>query len=174
MNGRMKPMGKMEEFEIFKFTPGVFSLFGEFYPEPISLRRIIRFAMALKCGYEIYYLVDGKKTVAYCTVQSGRSKRFDYSDEKDIIIGPYVVVEDYRGRAIASRLIKEILAMRKGTYKGAFAYIKKENIASIKTCEKIGFKYFSDALVTRIICNVRKTEKKDSSYLIMKYEETNK
>ncbi len=174
MKQRILSVGRVDKFELIRFTPGILDLFGKYYPEKISLRRIIRFGMALKCGYEIYYLTDGDKTCAYCTVQSGKSKRFDYSDEKDIIIGPYAVVESYRGNGVASRLVEKVLEIKKGTYKSAFAYIKKENIASIRTCEKVGFRYYSDAVITGLVRNVRKTNKTDSSYLIMKDEGKNK
>ncbi len=171
MTKRLKLINRIGEFKLFEYKPTLMHMFGKLYPESITVRRIIRFALALKCGYEIYYLTDKDETVAYCTVQSGKSKRFDYSTEKDIIIGPYVVVEEYRGQSIASKLIEEVLKIRKGTYNYAFAYIKKENIASIKTCEKVGFTYYSDAVVTPFICNVKKNEDSDCNYIIMKDEE---
>ena len=170
---RLELLSEFDGFKLFKYKPTLLHMFGGLYPEPVTIRRIIRFGLALKCGYEIFYLVDKDKTVAYCTVQSGRSKRFDYSNERDIIIGPYVVIEEYRGQSIASKLIKEVLKIKKGTYNYAFAYIKKENVASIKTCEKVGFEYYSDAVVTPLICNVQKSENNSCKHIIMKYEGKN-
>ena len=171
MTKKLELLSEIGEYKLFKYKPTLLHMFSKLYPEPITLRRVLRFGMALKCGYEIFYLVDKDKTVAYCTVQSGKSKRFDYSSEKDIIIGPYVVVEKYRGQNIASTLVDKLLKIKKGTYNYAYAYIKKENIASIKTCEKVGFEYYSNAVVTSLICNVKKSNDSNCKHIIMRYEE---
>lgn len=160
-----------EQYEIFKYSPSIFHLFGKYYPERITLRRIIRFILALPDGYEIYSLVKDDKALGYCTIQRGKSPRFDYTTEKDIVVGPYVIMPEYQGYGLATKLIRRVLLINKGKYQYAYAYIKKDNIASIKTCEKLGFSFYKYAHVTRIKADVKATDDTEASHIIMRIKE---
>ena len=160
-----------EDYEIFKYSPSLFHLFGKYYPEKITLRRIIRFLLALPDGYGIYSLVKEGKALGYCTIQNGKSPRFDYTSEKDIVVGPYVIMPEYQGNGLAAKLIYRVLLTNKGKYEYAYAYIKKDNIASIKTCEKLGFSFYKNAHVTSIKADVKSTDDADASHIIMRIRE---
>lgn len=162
-----------DSFEIFKYTPSLFHLFGKYYPEKITLRRIIRFILALPDGYEIYSLVKENKAWGYCTIQNGKSPRFNYTSENDIVVGPYVIMPEYQGHGLAAKLIHRVLLANKGNYDYAYAYIKKDNIASIKTCEKLGFAFYKNAHVTSIKADVKVTEDKNADHIIMRVNEGN-
>ena len=168
--GRDAIIEDYEQYEIFKYSPSIFHLFGKYYPERITLRRIIRFILALPDGYEIYSLVKDDKALGYCTIQRGKSPRFDYTTEKDIVVGPYVIMPEYQGNGLAAKLIRRVLLINKGKYQYAYAYIKKDNTASIKTCEKVGFKFYSFAEVTKIKADVKKTDDAKAHYVVYRYE----
>lgn len=157
------------EKRILQFTPTLFSLFGKLYPEKITIRRIIRFLFALPDGYKIYYLTKENKTIAYCVVQSGKSKRFNFVNNEDIIIGPILVLNEFRGKGVATELIKSVLALENNNYNQAYCYIKKENQASINTFKKVGFIYYSDAILSPVLCNVKISNSEKSKHLIMKF-----
>ena len=159
-----------DSFEIFKYTPSIFHLFGKYYPERITFRRIIRFILALPDGYEIYSLVKVDKALGYCTIQNGKSHRFNYTTEKDIVVGPYVVMPDYQGHGLAVKMISRVLMANKGKYEYAYVYINRDNVASIKTFEKLGFTYYKNAYVTRIKADVKATDDTDANYIIMRIE----
>ena len=162
---------KIEEFDkyiIYEYTPTFFHLFGKYYPEKITLRRIIRFLLALKDGYKIYSLVKDNAVLAYCTIQSGKSNRFDYTTKEDIVVGPYVVMPEYQGSGLAAKLIKRILIYKANTYRYAYAYITDGNIASIKTCEKLGFVFYKNAYVTAIKADVMATDDENTGHIIMR------
>lgn len=162
---------KIEEFDnysIYKFSPDVFHLFGKFYPERINVRRIIRFLLALKDGYEIYSLVYNNIAIAYCTIQNGKCRRFDYTTEEDIVVGPYVVMPQYRGLGLAKELISRVLKYKGKGYSFAYAYITEGNLASVKTCEKLGFEFYKYAYVTRFKADVKATDDKDAGHIIMR------
>lgn len=175
MENRLNMVGKLENYDLYQFSPTLFDLFGKYYPEPVKLKRILRFVLALKCGYEIFYLIDNdNKTIAYCVLQNGKSGRFDFSCQGDALVGPVLVLEEHRGKSIAAKLIKHILEIKNGYYKNIYCYIKKDNFASIKTFEKVGFTYYSDARLTPLLYNVRKCKHNDCKHLIMKYEDNSK
>lgn len=165
---RLTEISGFEDYQILKYTPKWYALFGKYYPEKITLRRIIRFLLAMPCGYETYFLIKDNVVEGYCTVQSGKSSRFDYTSENDIIIGPYYILPQYQGKSLATKLIDLILRYKNGSYKYAFAYIKTDNIPSIKTCEKLGFSYYSGAHVTKFKADVRKTDDINAHYIIMR------
>jgi RimJ/RimL family protein N-acetyltransferase len=157
-------------YKIIRHTPSVFNLFGEYYPEKITIRRIIRFLLALPDGYEIFSLVKDGVAVGYCTVQNGKSPRFDYTLPEDIVVGPYVIMPKYQGKGLAAKLIEAVLQSKNTSYRSAYAYIKKDNIASIKTCENVGFKFYSFAEVTRFKADVKKTNDTKAHYVVYRYE----
>lgn len=165
-------ISKHGDYMLYEYSPSIFHLFGEYYFEKIKIRRIIRFCLALASGYKIYYYVKEHTPVAYCTVQNGRARRFDFSTDADIVIGPYVVDDLYRGNGIAASLINQILLLYKNRFERAFVYIKKDNIASIKTCKKLGFDFYSDARVTPLKADVKSINGADSKHLILYISES--
>lgn len=172
MTSKLIKIEEYNEYSIYEYTPSLFHLFGRFYPERINARRIIRFILALKDGYKIYSLVKDDKAVAYCTIQSGKSPRFDYTTENDIVVGPYVVMPEYQGAGLAAKLIKRILLYKAGQYEYAYAYITDSNIASIKTCEKLGFSFYKNAYVTAIKADVKATDDENTGHVIMRLKGT--
>lgn len=160
---------EIDGYEIYKYKPSFFHLFGDYYPERISVRRIIRFLLALPDGYEIYSMVKNGNALGYCTIQNGKSPRFDYTSQDDIVVGPYVIMPEFQGKGLAAKLISIVLQQKKNSYNAAYAYIKKDNIASIKTCEKVGFRFYSYAEVTRIKADVKKTSDQEASHVIYRY-----
>ena len=168
MAGELRKIEDFEVYSIFEYTPNLLHLFGKYYPERINLRRIIRFTLALKDGYKIYSLVKDNKALAYCTIQSGKSSRFDYTTENDIVVRPYVVMPDFQGDGLAAKLIKRILVYKAGQYRYAYAYITDTNIASIKTCERLGFRFYKNAYVTAFKADVKATDDDKTGHVIMR------
>lgn len=166
---RMEEIPGFEEYKIFKYTPSWLNLFGDYYPEKVTLRRVIRFLLAMPCGYEIYSLIKDEVVEGYCALQSGKTRRFDYTESDDLVVGPCYILPDFQGNALAAKLIAAILEYKKGLYIHAFAYIKNDNIASKKTVEKVGFSFYSNAYVTRVKANVKKTDDENTLYSIYRY-----
>lgn len=168
--GKTEKVQEFEGFEVYKYTPDIFNLFGPYYPEKITIRRIIRFLMAFPDGYEIFSLVEKDETLGYCVIQSGKCPRFDYSTENDIIVGPYMIMPKHQGKGLAGKLIAHILKMKCGSYRNAFAYIKRDNLASIRTCEKIGFRFFGNVEVTKVKADVKLSEKDATKHVLYRIE----
>lgn len=163
-------ISSFDDYKIVRYRPSWFHLFGKYYPEKITLRRTIRFVLAMPCGYELFSLIHNDVVQGYCVIQSGKTMRFNFASDKDIVVGPYYILPDFQGRSLASKLIKAILEFENGKYTTAFAYIKKNNIASIKTVEKLGFSYYSNAEVTKKMAFVKKNDDDNAQYIIMKMD----
>lgn len=169
---RIKEVKKVGKYRIVRFKPWLFNLFGPYYPERITMRRIIRFSLALLHGYKIYSLINTNEVIGYCTIQSGKSSRFNYTKERDIVVGPYVIMPEYQGHGLAAKLIELVLKNGDCHFEYAYAYIKKENIASIRTCEKVGFQYYGNAIVTTIKADVKLVKEKNAAYSIYRISES--
>ncbi len=165
---RIEKIASLDTYSVYRYIPSLINLFGKYYPEKITIRRIIRFVLALPSGYEIFSLVDNEKALGYCTIQSGKSKRYDYTNDNDISVGPYVIMPEYQGQGLAAELIKVVLDYKKDDYIYAYAYIKNDNYASIKTCEKNGFNFYSYARVTSLKADVKISEDPTADYIIMR------
>lgn len=157
-------------YEYYKYIP---SFFKPFYIklEKLTLRRRVRLLIAFFVGYSVYYLVKDDKYIGYCLVQSGKDVRYKFATEDDIIVGPYYIVEDYRGKKLSIELLNYVLRYSGIKYNNAYDYIGKDNIASIRASEAVGFKYMSDANLTSILRRIILCKEGSGEYLIFKHSE---
>jgi L-amino acid N-acyltransferase YncA len=73
--------------------------------------------------------------------------RYDVSDIHTSV--GITVSNDYRGKGLSSQLLKESALLYFSQFKNPLlAYIKPENIASIKSFEKAGYVYIRDEMVS--------------------------
>jgi GNAT superfamily N-acetyltransferase len=108
MRSVMEKKASIDGLLYYKYTP---SIFRPVYVnlEPLSLRRRVRLLMAHFAGYTVYYIAEGNEYVGYCVVQSGSDKRYIFATKEDIIVGPYFIREDYRGKKLSVSLLKYVL-----------------------------------------------------------------
>lgn len=59
--------------------------------------------------------------------------------DRDVIINPYYVSPDYRGHGLGAELLKFALSNNCENWGNVFAIVMGNNIASIKTLNKLGF-----------------------------------
>jgi RimJ/RimL family protein N-acetyltransferase len=136
--------------------------------ESLSLRRRIRLLMAYFAGYEVYYVAIGKEFIGYCLVQSGSDRRYTFATKEDIIVGPYFIREDYRGKKLSISLLKYVLYTAETNFKNAYDYIHKDNIPSIKASKAVGFKYMSGAKISKLTRQISLCDSNTGEYLIFR------
>ena len=61
--------------------------------------------------------------------------RVEHEDSNTLLLS-WAIAPKFRGRGLASLIIKELIALREAKY---CAYIKPDNLPSIKAAEKVGF-----------------------------------
>ena len=124
---------------IYEYTPNPFSLLYHDF-EKMTFPRRIRLLMEYfaKGSYKVYYLsVDGN-LVGHCVVAYG-NRRLKRSSENDIVLGPYFVDPQFRGKGYAKDIIRLTLANTTMSYRYAYDYINKSNIPSAKATLACGF-----------------------------------
>lgn len=122
---------------LYEFKPNLFSLVP-FQMEKLTFIRKLRFLYEFLCGgYKIYYLQIDSNFVGYCLVTPG-GRRLKCSTTKDIVIGPYFISPEFRGKGYAKILIKMTFTFCTYRYNKIFCWIHKTNISSIKTVMACG------------------------------------
>lgn len=164
----MKKLYEENEMSIYEYNP---SMFKPFYInlEPLSFRRRVRLFLAYFSGFKVYYLKYKDNYVGYCLVQSGKDRRYKFADEKDIMVGPYFIHENYRGQKLSIVLLDFVLNKVKLDFRYAYDYIHKSNVPSIKASKAVGFKFFSDANVSKILRRIELCASGHGEYIILKF-----
>jgi len=140
VSGRFSFFADFGEFELWRFTPGLFRAFP-FRMEPVSASWRIRCAMECLVGYRVFYArahAPDNRWIGYCVVSSGRNPRYPFASGRDIIFGRYFIAEPFRGRHLAKVLLRHVLDDAGLHYEKAFAYVNRKNAVSQKAISSIG------------------------------------
>ncbi len=146
MAHNMKEICKIEDCILYEYTPTILKpLYVDF--EPMGLVRRVRFFLEYlgKAHYRVFYLEKGGCLIGHCVVAPG-GRRLKCSTPEDIVLGPYYIKQDARGKGYSVRLIRMVLENTK--YRYAFDWVEKGNIASCKASESCGFKKIGELNVT--------------------------
>lgn len=163
----MKIICKQGDLVLYEYRPTILKPFF-INMEPLTLKRRVRMVQAYFSGYKVYYLRKNGDYIASCLVQSGRDKRYKFADENDIMVGPYFVSEEHRGRKYSITLLNLVLKHAEFKYKNAYDYIHEDNKPSIKASEAVGFKLFRRAILSKYTRSINLDSSGD--YMIFKYE----
>ena len=87
-------------------------------------------------GYRVYYIVSGVKIVGHLVVANG-GRRLKLSKKEDVVIGPVFISPAMRGKGIGTIGIRIVLNELNLQYNYAYEFIADNNIASIRTVEKM-------------------------------------
>jgi len=168
---RIEKVFEQDFYEYYKYSP---TLFKPFYVnlEKLTFKRRIRLIFAFFVGYSVYYLAKNGEFIGYCLVQSGKDRRYKFATDKDIIVGPYFIKEEHRGKKLSIELLNYVLKESELYFDKAYDYIHKENIPSIKASKAVGFQYMSDANITRYTRRLKLCEN-NGQYKIFMYQRPN-
>ena len=100
----------------------------------------------LESATNLFYIaVIGETPVAFIRIEN---------IPDNTVIG-VLLDEQIRGKGLSSTILKDVTNKYFSEYSGAItAFIKKDNIASIKGFEKAGFKYIEDSVINDSKCYV--------------------
>lgn len=137
-HGKFVLVGTNNQYSLYEYRPTfAHPLAIDF--EPLRTVRRFRFWYELlKGGYRVYYLADGDTFVGHCVATPG-GRRLPVSTMDDIVLGPYFVDPQFRGKGYAKVVVSMTLKYCSYDYKCAFDWIHETNIRSIKTSEACGF-----------------------------------
>lgn len=139
---------RINNYAYFVYKPKLFKLFQDCY-QPMSFRKYIRFSISALRGSRIIYMeVDGE-TVGYCLLEPGGG-RYKNLNKSDLVISPYVIREDLRGKGYGTRILKDVVSLV-GEKQIIFAIVKKDNCASLHAMEKAGYIYKTNANIVGLL-----------------------
>lgn len=165
-SNKMTLVGKDSGYSLYEYTPTFCNPLAINFEKMRFVRRVRFLGELLKGGYKVYYLVDGDTIIGHCVVTPG-GRRLSVSTKHDIVLGPYFVALEHRGRGYAKILVRMTLRNCTYNYRYAFDWIHKENISSIRTSESAGMIV---AGYLDVVGKVRKLVLNDKgSYVIYKY-----
>ncbi len=136
----MKPLRTVREknnLRLLEYDPTLFRLLYVDF-EPMRFIRRMRFISEYirKERYKVYYLEAGGHLVGHCVVTPG-GRRLKCSSKKDIVLGPYYVKENERGKGYSIEMIAMVLEYC--SFENAYDWVDKKNTASRKASEACGF-----------------------------------
>lgn len=165
-----------KNYRIMKFEPKITNLFGESWLSELWLARKVRFLLMYFTGYRIYYmfLKASNLCVAQCVIADGRYFRYRvFANHRDIVVGPIFVAKEMRGKKISNKFLEIIFNNIEDKYENAFAYVRKNNIASIKTFNNSGFCYDCDLKVDSTTRTIKKVTNKKGDNILLVRRSTN-
>lgn len=153
-------------YRIYEFSPSLLRMFYKNY-EKLTLQRWVRFFFELLKGYKVYYLEVNGFIVAYSVISRGGG-RYSFADVDDIVVGPYFVLEAYRGNRYSEVLVAELLHYNSIEYKNAYDWVRKTNIPSLKCSDKVGLKVVGSANIIGPFRKIVLCDHMNGEYLILK------
>lgn len=164
---RLKLVDKEGAFSLYEYKPTAIRPLLVSFERLRMIRRLRFLKEILSGGYRVYYLVESDMLVGHCVVAPG-GRRLTISTKDDIVVGPYFIAPEHRGKGCAKVLVRMTLQSCSYNYKNAFDWIHKDNYASIKTTEACGF--VQEGYKLNVVGRTRKLVLDDNgSYFIYKY-----
>ena len=139
-------VGNFDDIDYYLFKPSLFKLYPDCYeagmePDYVSrpVHKIRMLLEHLKTHYEIYYMIKDSEVIGHIVVARG-GWRISCSKKEDIVLCPIWISPAHRGKGFGTKGISVVLNELNISYEKAYEYIGKDNIASIRSVEKNGYK----------------------------------
>lgn len=126
------------EISVYEYCPSVFKLFAIPLEKQSVVRRVRLLLELIRGGYKVYYIAKEGNVVGYCVVTPG-GRRLKCTTRQDVVIGPYYICPEHRGKGLSKILISLLLEHCLEEYDAVYDWIYKDNIPSIRCMEACGF-----------------------------------
>ncbi len=137
-NKRLKFIKSIDGYDFYFFYPSLAKWYYKNY-DKLHVSRWIRLFIEYisKESYFVVYIAKKDEILGYCLVAPG-GRRIKCSAHKDIVLGPYYIREEYRGKGYSKYLINAIIRNLGIEFENAYDYIHYTNLPSIKASEACG------------------------------------
>lgn len=126
-------------FSFYVFTPSLCCLLPKRIRNCFTLSDRAKLLLRAVRGYFLYYATDSDRLVGYCFLKRNYIAKYSFLGKNDVLINPYYVSEEYRGRGIGGSLISASICDTKALWDNVYAVVKSDNFPSVRTLEKLGF-----------------------------------
>jgi L-amino acid N-acyltransferase YncA len=90
-------------------------------------------------------------------VKSGFQSRLPSLNEDDILVENAFTFRKYRGKGVYPSALTRLAEISRGKgFKRMLVYVKEDNIASLKGCEKAGFRVFERVPEVKLLFSTRR------------------
>lgn len=126
-----------ENFRVLKYKP---TISNPLYKpsKPLTFSDKVSLFIDYIFGYTVYYIKNNNGIIGSCIVRNGKSPRFTFANKRDIIVGPCLIDEEYKGEGFDGKLITIILNNCEKNRKNAFILVDVSNRSCIKTVKRLG------------------------------------
>ena len=170
-SSKLELVGKEDNYSLYEYIPTFIRPLNVPFEKLRLIRRLRFWNELFKGGYKVYYLAEGDIIVGHCVATPG-GRRLKLSSKKDIVLGPYFVDSECRGKGYAKVLVPMTLKYCTYNYRYAFDWIHESNIPSIRTSEGLGMEVVGRL---NVVGRFRKlVENSNGNYCIYKYDKNNK
>lgn len=164
----MKFLKTIDTFDYYKFQPSPFRLFYKNY-EPMYFKKRIRFLLEYIYGYSIIYMEKNDEILGYSVVANWNSRYSSFADKKDIVIGPYFIKDEHRGKGYSEIMVKNVLENMGLKYLNAYMWIRFNNTPSLKCSQRVGFVKLSNAKISGYKRKIYLSDEENEEYIVVKY-----
>ena len=171
MKKRMHKIVEEDGYSLWEYFPTLFRPFYCKLDKQSFVRRVRLLLEYLSKGkYKVYYLVIDGKIVGYSVFTPG-GRRLKCSTSNDLVSGPSFISPEYRGRGYAAILKRMIIKYCCNNYRYIYSWIDKKNIASIKSCQKVGFDMtYGELVIQGKLRTLKQVSKGEGTNIIVRYK----
>lgn len=165
---KMRCLSECQDWSIWEYTPTLFRVFLHDSSKPTIKNRIKFFTEISRGGCKVYYLFVNDTPVAYAFVSRGGG-RCGFANLGDIVIGPYYVFAEFRGKKYSEILVEQLLNHPDLPFINAYEWIAKDNIPSLKCADRVGFSIIGTADLSKYLRRICVRSDMNGKYYILKY-----
>lgn len=123
----------------YVFTPSLFQLVPKRIRNCFSVTERAKLLLRVLRGYYVYYQTQNDRLVSYCFLKRNYLGKYPFLSKNDVLINPYFVSKDYRGRGLGGKLIDTAIKDTQTAWERVYALVMQDNLPSIRTLEKLQF-----------------------------------
>ena len=168
-NDRLTLLSERDGMKLYSYKPTIMHpLLKEFAPM-LKNRRLRFLRNYFRPGkYTVYYLEDREELVGMCVVTPGGPGLKLKCAKDDIVMGPYYVRPEKRGKGYSKILLRWVLEMHP-RFECAYALISNQNTASLRCVTAVGFEPYQQIRL-RGLMKTHEACKENPTHTIFRYK----
>lgn len=135
-------------YQVHRMKASLFHLLPRSCRGDFSVAERLKLLLRAWRGYEFYYLMDGTSLCAYTFLKRNYFGKYAFMAKDDYLINPYYVRDEYRGKGLATRMLRAVMTQLPQNHGKIWAVVKDDNQPSIKVLSKVGFQQVGYSIQT--------------------------
>lgn len=168
-NDKLTLLSERDGLKLYSYKPTIMHpLLKEFAPM-LENRRLRFLRNYFRPGkYIVYYLEANEELVGMCVVTPGGPGLKLKCAKDDIVLGPYYIRPEQRGKGYGKILLRWVLEMHP-RFECAYALISNQNTASLRCVTTVGFEPYQQIRL-RGLMKTHEACKENPTHTIVRYK----